>query len=608
MKLSALSRVAALRPISWILITVIVALLPLLGLSIPATRQVQLVLISALLVSGLNLSLGWAGELNMGLPAMYAAGAYVAAYVAAHYINDIVVCIVLAAVAAAVVGVIAGAPGLRLGGWMLAVCTFFLVLLIPTVLQLIPIAILGGQSGFVGIPTPMLFGLPLDHNSFFMVVVVVTSIWFVVYRNAVKSPFGNSLLTLQHGAVLAPSLGMSRYGLKLTAYALASIPLGVAGAFFAFTDQYLSPDSFGLNLIIQVLAASIISGRRSIYAIFAGVAFIQFITAESSQFEQFGSVAFGAFLVIGGVALGGGLSGLGFRLLRRLRARQQARQPEREPKSKRVVEIPTLPGVDLRLESVTKSFGGVQAVRGVSFTARAGQITALIGPNGSGKTTTLNIINGFQKPSSGRVMLGENEISSQSAVYVARAGVARTFQTPAVPTDLSVIDVVASARIESHKSRLASIVFRSPGYRRRQSENRAAAMRWLDVLGIGGLAGESASALALGTRRMIELARALASEPVIVLLDEVASGLDHGEVVELAEVLRRVRNAGANIILVEHNFSLVRSLADHVVVLAEGTVLTEGTPAEIAKHPDVLLRFLGSGAGVSGTTVVEEKP
>jgi branched-chain amino acid transport system permease protein len=597
-----------LFPIGWAVVTVLIGVLPRLGLANYWTRQALLVAVMALLVSSLNLSLGWAGEFNMGLPALAAAGAYVSAFVATRWVNDLGLCLLLAAVAAVVVGLLAGAPGLKLGGWMLAVCTFLLVTLIPVTLQIIPYRILGGQSGFTGIPRAEIFGNRLDRSGFFLAVIVVTSLWFAVYRNAVRSPFGTSLLVLQHGPVLAPSLAMSPYRLKLTTYALASLPAGMAGTLLAFADRFVAPESLGLGLILNVLVASIVAGRRSIYAIFIGVAFVQVITTVSTNFGEYGEVAFGVLLVLGGLVFGGGIAGLGKRLVRQYLRRTKLSTVDK-PASESTVDdkpaIPALAGQDLRLESVSKVFGGVVAVREVSLVARAGQITALIGPNGSGKTTTLNLINGFQRPTSGRVLIGDKDVTGRPARWVARCGVARTFQTPAIPAELSVLDVVASSRIQAHQVSLLSTILRLPGYRRTVATHHEAAARWLDILGLGALAAEPAAAMALGTRRMIELARALCAEPAVVLLDEVASGLDRAEVAELAAVLRAVRDAGATVILVEHNFSLVQSLADHVVVLAEGAVLTDGDPRIIAEHPDVLERFLGSGAGVSGTTIAE---
>ena len=318
------SRLGALLPVVWIVVTGVVAVLPVLGLAPFWTRQLLLIAIAALLVSGLNLSMGWAGELNFGLPAMYAAGAYVTAYVATRVLNDLLVCLVLAALAAIVVGLIAGAPGLRVGGWMLAVCTFMLVTLIPVTLQIIPFEILGAQSGFTGIPRPEILGVPLDRFGFFAVAIIVTSLWFAAYRNAVRSQFGNSLLVLQAGSVLAPSLGLSPYRLKLVTYAFASIPIGIAGALFAYNDRFVAPEALGIHLIMFTLVASIVAGRRSVYAIVLGVIFIQFVNSFSTRFGEFGDVAFGIFLIVGGLVFGGGVAGLGNKAIQRVKRRRPA--------------------------------------------------------------------------------------------------------------------------------------------------------------------------------------------------------------------------------------------------------------------------------------------
>lgn len=595
---------ALVLPLIWVTVTVLVIVVSLFGFSPYWMRQVLLVSTMALLISGLNLSIGWAGELNMGLPAMYAAGAYMTAWFSSRIFNDILVCFVLSVVAAVVVGLIAGAPGLRLGGWMLGVATFLLVMLIPVTLQVVPVSILGGQSGFTGIPFPKLFGITLSSEAFFVIAIVVVSLWFAVYRNAVKSPFGDSLRILQYNATLAPSQGLSRYRLKLTTYAFGAIPVGLAGTIFAFTDLFIAPDSLGLGLILNLLVASIVAGQKSVYAIFVGAAFVQFVSTISTRFGEFGEIAFGVFLVIGGVALGGGVAGFVARMTRRFQrrpGRTSKAQPVRDRDERRAV--PALEGQDVRVENVSKVFGGAKAVTDVSYVVRAGEITALIGPNGSGKTTNLNMINGFIKPTAGRIVLGSQDIAGMSAMKVARLGVTRTFQTPSVPNELTVLEVVESSRIASEGFSLFSTILRTPGYRRGLSRIRAEAREWLDVLGLGEIAEETAASMSLGTRRMIELARALSARPSVLLLDEVASGLDADEVQELARVLREVRAAGATVVLVEHNFSLVQSLADHIVVLADGSVIADGTAREIATHPEVLERFLGTGAGISGTTI-----
>jgi len=602
-------RPAWLLPLLWIVGIAIVVILPFVGVGAQAERQIVLTVIMVLLVSGLNLTFGWSGELNMGIPAMYAAGAFTAGWVAIHLVNDVLVSALVGAAAALIVGVITGVPGLRLGGWVLSIVSFFIVLLIPFILQVIPEEVLGGTIGLIGIPLPQIFGIPLTPDGYYVVVILIAALWFAVYRNIVKSRVGDALVTMQHGEALAPSLGISRYRLKLLAYAVGAIPAGIAGALYASLDLFLGLETFGITLAVNVLAASIVSGRRSIYAILIGAAFVQFITARSSDFGQFGQLAFGLLLIAGGILFGGGIVGVGRALLNRVAPNRTRRVvsvvPAEAIAAAPAYEFPALEGKRLEVDDVRRVFGGAVALDGASFVAEPGRITALIGPNGSGKTTMLNVINGFYKPTAGAVRLGGETISTLSSTRVARQGVARTFQTPFIPADLRMVEVVATANIMAEKVSLLSTILRLPRYWRVRRRELSAAYAILRLLGLEEFADQPAQSLALGTRRMTELARALASRPSLILLDEVASGLDTNEVVELAKVLRVVSQAGATVVLVEHNFALVRSLADHVVVLADGKVLTSGRTEEIEKHPDVLKRFLGEMSGLSGTSMTE---
>jgi branched-chain amino acid transport system permease protein len=255
------------------------------------------------------------------------------------------------------------------------------------------------------------------------------------------------------------------------------------------------------------------------------------------------------------------------------------------------------------LAGVRKTFGGVVAVDDVSFVAEPGQVTALIGPNGSGKTTLLNMISGFYRPDRGEIRLGADLTSGRPPHEVGRLGVGRTFQTPAIPTDLTVRDVVVGAQIARHRLSFVETALRVGRYRTVQREDERVAMGVLGALALADRADDVASSLALGTRRMLELARAIACGQSLILLDEVASGLDLDEIVELDAVIRLMRDLGATVVLVEHNFTLVRALADKVVVLADGAPIAVGTPEEIERHPEVLTRYLGAGVALSGTSL-----
>lgn len=556
-------------------------------------QQVQLSLILALVVGGLNLSLGFAGELALGQAAMYAAGAYTAGIMAVHGHTDLVLELVVAGAAAVIVGVVTGIPGLRLNRWSLAMTSFFLVLLLPDVISIFP-SQTGGYNGLSGIVPATLFGTPLSANGLYQVIVVVTALWIAVMRNIVVSRHGNAFRVLKQSPVLASSLGISVFRMKLLAYALGAVPAGLAGALLANLTLYISPGSFGFDFAIIVLAASILGGSATVYGALIGAFILQFGLNATSDFQQYSMLATGTFLVVGGVLLTGGLIGLARGLWSRLTARggrvgtDVATDQPTGP-----VPMPALAGARLEVQGVAKAFGGNRALDGVDLVAEPGRVTALIGPNGSGKTTLLNMICGFYRADAGTIRLGAHRLTGRRPHAVARAGVARTFQTPNIPTEISVLDAVVAGRYSFARATVLEAVLRLPRFRRVSREDHVEARRMLELVGLQHLESHRASELPLGQRRLLEVARSLVGRPGVLLLDEVASGLDEDEVRQLAEVIGRVRAAGGTVVLVEHNFALVLSLADEIFALAHGQLMARGTPQQIERDPRVMSEYLG---------------
>ncbi|WP_182358863.1 branched-chain amino acid ABC transporter ATP-binding protein/permease [Tomitella gaofuii] len=576
-------------------LAVFAVFLPYMGLAFSWNRQIQLALILALVVGGLNLSLGYAGELALGQAAMYAAGAYTAGLLSVHGHTGLIMQLLAGGVVALVVGVITGVPGLRFGSWSLAMTSFFLVLLIPDLLSIFK-EHTGGHNGLTGLESPTLLGTQIDSTQFYVVIVVVTIVWFAVLRNLVVSRHGIAFLTLKQSPVLAASVGISVFRMKLTGYALGAIPAGLAGVLFANLDLYISPEAFSFTFATAVLAASILGGSASVYGALIGALVMQIGPNQSTEFQQYALVFYGVLLVACGVLFRGGLATLGARLLARLdKAAGVAPAPRvwHPDSAAEGTALDPTPGAELVVDGVSKRFGGNQALRSAALSARPGQVTALIGPNGSGKTTMLNMVCGYYKADAGTITLGGREITGLAPHRVARAGVARTFQTPNIPDGVTVAEAVAAGRYTAARSPMLGAILRLPGFRRVRKEDRRATERLLDVLGLADQRDAEATSLPLGNRRLLEVARALIGRPSVVLLDEVASGLDEDEVQRLARMIRAIADAGGTVVLVEHNFRLVLSLADTIVVLAQGAVLAEGTPEEIENDPRVLREYLG---------------
>ena len=527
---------------------------------------------------------------------------------------EILPLLLIGGIAASLVGAVIAVPAVRIGGWSLALTSFFLVILIPDLVALFE-HYTGGYFGLTDIPVPRLFGSDLGTNGLYEVTIIATIIWFAIYRNLVTSRYGVIFRILRVSPVLANSLGYSTRTLKVMAYMLGAFPAGMAGCLFGFITLIVSPTTFDLSLAIGIVAGSILGGIESVYGVFIAAALIQLGPQSSTSFAEYATVAYGAFLVIAAIAFREGLGGLGKRLA--LRASRML-VGEREAAhiaapgslsahvgehadaeaavllaSRPSLSIQPLAGRRLSIESVSKSFGGNKAVNDVSLSAEAGRVTALIGANGSGKTTMLNVICGYVTPDSGTVALGEEQLVGHSPQRVARAGIGRTFQTPTVPRGVSVVDVVASGRFNTNRCGPLASILRLPKYWRSRRADREEALVLLELVGLTHLADQEASSLSLGTRRLLEVARALCGKPGLLLLDEPASGLSEAEFERLGHVIIAAADAGATVVLIEHNFGFVSTVSEQAHVLEFGKLIASGPPGVIATNPLVIESFLG---------------
>jgi branched-chain amino acid transport system ATP-binding protein len=251
---------------------------------------------------------------------------------------------------------------------------------------------------------------------------------------------------------------------------------------------------------------------------------------------------------------------------------------------------------ELALEAVSKSFGGVAAVTEVSLAVPAGRIFALIGPNGAGKTTLFNLISGVYRPSAGRVLLADRDVTAAPAHARARLGLARTFQTPQVFLNMSAVENVMVGAHRHLDAGLLPALTRLGGFRAAEKYCRAEAAALMEQLGLGRYREEEAGSLPYGALKRLEVARAMASRPRLLLLDEPAAGLNAGEADEMTGVLRTIAAAGVTVVLIEHNMRMVMGLAERVLVLVSGRMLVEGTPAEVQRHPEVVAAYLGAEA------------
>jgi branched-chain amino acid transport system permease protein len=594
--------------------------LPYFGGLAPADLdEFALAMIYASAIMGLNLVFGLAGQVTLGPAAVFAVGAYASGLASVHWHWNVWVSLVAGTGAATVVGLLIGFPALRVGGFYLAIVTALAAQTIPTLAELFP-SVTGGDNGLIGI-SPLSFGRSsLSGSVPYHVVVAALALCALGVGNVARSSWGRWFRALGSSEVATAALGVSVYRAKLVAFVMSAVFGGLAGGVYAHYQLIIDPTQFTFTLSVALFSALIIGGLGLLWGPVLG-AFL-YVLGPYFLLPRSGGVwvqvGYGAILIVLMAAVPTGLAGALGRLAsagtRRLGARAAARAPGGPPGRPSPSDGPGTDvaalghllgragrqgrhGPALEVRGVSKRFGGVQALDSVSLELAPGQVTALIGPNGSGKTTLLNVCSGHLAPDSGAVVLEGRDVSSAPAHRRAAMGLARTFQRavafPALSWTQSVMTGCAEARPTPWGAMLGV-----GAHRRHERLAAQRAEQLLGALGVGHLVGQPSHAATLAEARVAELARALALDPLVLMLDEPAAGLDLAETGVLGQVVAQAARAGVAVLLVEHDVAFVTQLADRVVVLDRGRLIFAGSPAEALRHPEVAAAYFGSHAGV----------
>jgi len=573
----------------------LVAALPLLPVPEFWITQANYIGLYTLVAIGLVLLTGVAGLTSFGQAAFVGIGAYTAAYLTlTHGVSPwltVWIGLVLTFLAALVLGWVT----LRMSGHFLPLATIAWGLSLFYLLG--NIDALGKYDGLLGIPAIGLFGLTLNtgRSFYFLLWLLVLLAAFGAIR-LLDSRTGRALRAVKGGTTMAEAMGVNTFRLKVTAFVLAALLASVSGWLFAHFQRTVNPSPFGLNKGIEYLFMAVVGGVGHVWGALAGATIVKVMEEQLQDWlpKLFGTsgnyeiIVFGILLVL---------------VLQYARDGVWAFVEARFPKPQRAVdwgdaqplparEQPPHDEVVLDLKSARKEFGGLVAVNDVSFQVRAGQILGLIGPNGAGKSTTFNLVTGVLPATRGEVLLRGAAIHSLPSREIASRGVARTFQHVKMIPTMTVLENVALGAHLRGKAGVASAVLRLD----RAEEKRLLreAQRQLERIGMADRMHELAGNLALGPQRLMEIARALCTDPALLLLDEPAAGLRHKEKQALGDVLRQLKSEGMSILLVEHDMDFVMGLTDRIVVMEFGTRLLEGTPAEVQSSPAVRAAYLGT--------------
>ncbi len=563
---------------------------------------------------GLNIVLGYAGQLSLAQAAFWGVGAYTSAILTTRFGGPVWAGMVAAFVIASLVGVLLGIPTLKLSGHYLAMATIGFGIIVQLVL-INAIWLTGGSDGIAKIPSPSIGAVELkDPGTFFYLAAVSLILLTWASIRLKDSRVGRAFMAIQGNEMAAETAGVDSTYFKIMAFALSAGYAGIGGWLFAHSgSHYISPDTFSFDESVVLLAMAVLGGNGSAVGSVVGAILLTLLPEVLRFLKDYYMMVYAAGIVAVMIFMPSGIAGLVWTLpiSRRLRewwgtGRTAAIRIATEAGGggSTTGALPPVAGgagngdgTLLSVRGLAKHFGGLKAVDGVDMAVRRGEIQALIGPNGSGKTTILNMLSGLYVPTAGEITLDGTPVAGRKPHVITAHGVARTFQNIRLFGDLTVLEnVLIGQHSRSHAGLLAS-VFRPASQRNEEAAMRQRAVETLAFVGLGGKESAEARSLPYGQQRLLELARALVSDPKLLLLDEPAAGLNAAETEALVDLLFQIRDRGITILLVEHDMSLVMNVSDHLTVINFGRKIAEGPAEEIEKNQEVIDAYLGTEVG-----------
>ena len=532
---------------------------------------------------GLNVLIGLTGQVSFGHVGFYALGAYATAILTTKLSWSFWWTLPVAALLTGAIGGLLGLVALRVSGPYLAMVTIAFGFVVEySVVEWEGLT--GGQNGLTNIPYPAIGAWSIGERGLALVAIATMGIVLVLYKRLAQSAWGLAMRAVRDSEIAAGSMGVNPLTVRTLAFTISAVLAGIAGSFFASATTFIAPSTFPFFQSILFVLVVIIGGAERTYGPVIGAIVVIGLPEVLSGLAEYRVLMFGIMLFAVLLFAPGGIAGAF--AARFLRAHGEDTPPA--PVSAQLLlsagaRKPTLEVTDLGI-----SFGGLRAVSNLSVRVEDGKVTSIIGPNGAGKTTVLNMLCGFYQPQTGSVRLGEHELGGEPAYRVARAGIARTFQTPQLFDRMTVLENLLVATQRGDLGSPFSEVASSPTGAQAQE-----ARSLLSYVGYNGSVQRLAGDLPHIDKRLLEIARALALRPGILMLDEPAAGLNPSDKQLLAKLLRRIADAGIAVVLIEHDMSLVMGISDHIVVLDAGKSLAQGRPEAVRNDPSVIEAYLG---------------
>jgi len=554
--------------------------------------------LAALVAMGLVLLTGVGGLTSFGQAAFCGFGAYTTAVLTTAYGVSPWLTLPLALLVSGVAAVLLGIITVRLSGHYLPLGTIAWGIALFYLFS--KLEILGRNDGISAIP-PLTIGplKMLDPGTIYFVIWIAVIVCAVLSMNLLDSRTGRAIRALRRGHIAAEAFGVQTPRAKLLVFIYAAVLAGLSGWLYAHFQRAANPTPFGAQAGIEYLFIAVVGGAGYVWGSVLGAAIVVVLKEILQSYlplvfggqGQLEIIIFGIMLV---VLLQLAPTGVWPWLMSLLPFDIGRKRPDMSIAPLAHARPNPESGTLLKIDNARKQFGGVIAVNNVSFDVRAREIVALIGPNGAGKSTTFNLITGVLTSSGGTISLLGKNIDNAPPQEVVKLGVARTFQHVKLVPDMTVLENVAiGAHLRGHAGAISSMLRLD---RADEAGLLAEAARQIERVGLSGQIDQLAGSLSLGQQRIVEIARALCVDPILLLLDEPAAGLRHREKQQLAALLRQLRDGGMSVLLVEHDMGFVMDLADRIVVLDFGTKIAEGTPATIKTNPDVIKAYLGAAS------------
>jgi ABC-type branched-subunit amino acid transport system ATPase component/ABC-type branched-subunit amino acid transport system permease subunit len=555
-----------------------------------------------IVVIGLNVLIGFSGQVSLGHAGFFGIGAYTSALLSTKAGLSLLLTFPAAVLASALAGLVLALPAIRAKGLYLAVITMAFGFVVEILSQRW-VNLTGGTMGVYGIPAVSWFGEPLGAVGFFYLVAGAALAVQAATSRLLRSMWGRTLIAVKDSEEAAEAVGVNVLRWKVMAFVISAAWAGLGGAFFAHQNGFINSDSFTFSSSLFFLTALIVGGLGHDWGPLVGVLVLTLLNQVSAQLFEYRFFTLGALLLGVLVFMPRGIAGGAATLARRLEhwRRRAGLAPVQAEGDGGALGLAGAIGPDgaaaLEVSGLRKHFGGVAAVDGVDLAVAAGRIHALIGPNGAGKSTTVNLVTGHLPADGGQVRCAGAALEGLAAHGRARLGLVRTFQNLQFFPDLTVAENVMVGCHRHVRATLLEFALGLPRARRDEAASVRRTEAILRALGLLDLADHRPDEISYGHRKLVELGRALAAEPRVLLLDEPVAGLSATEAERIRQLLDELRAAGMTILLIEHNMDFVMKISDRVTVLNFGQKIAEGTPAEIQRDARVLDAYLGRRRG-----------